>query len=361
MQKFRNTIIHGNCIKELSKAKREFADLIFADPPFNIGFQYDNYEDKLKREKYISWTRDWMTVCKNVLKPHGSFYIAIGDEYVANVKVIADELKLTMRNWIIWHYTFGQQTKKKFARAHTHILYFVKDKKCFTFNAPEVWFASDRQTVYNDKRANPSGKLPDDVWSHYARVCGTFGERKQWHPCQMPELLLSRIIKVSSNKGDWILDPFSGSGTTPVVAAKLGRVYTGIELSKEYARQSLKRIEQCKDLPIEGEGVKNWTEDMNRELKWLYHENNLPTGQLAVDREKLTIFTAKFNSIMGFKEYLFTPAEVMQRLIRLRKNGTLEALGKRKVREKAPARKRIAELKQPKESSKSLFGTLDVT
>ena len=360
MQKFRNTIVHGNCIKELSKAKGKFADLIFADPPFNIGFQYDNYKDKLKSDKYISWTKDWMRLCKQVLKPHGSFYIAIGDDYVANVKVIADELGLVMRNWIIWHYTFGQQTKKKFARAHTHILYLVKDPKNFTFNAHEVAFASDRQLVYKDKRANPNGKLPDDVWSHYPRVCGTFGEREQWHPCQMPELLLSRIIKVSSNKGEWILDPFSGSGTTPVVSAKLGRIYTGIELSNEYVRQSRKRIKDSKDLPIEGEGEKKWTEDMVRELKWLYHENNLPTGQLAVDQEKLTVFAANFNSLMGYKEYLFTPSEVMQRLIRLRKNGTLGALGKREPREKARSRKRIAELKKPKESTKSLFGTKEV-
>ena len=119
-------------------------------------------------------------------------------------------------------------------------------------------------------------------------------------------------------------------------------------------------IKDSKDLPIEGEGEKKWTEDMVRELKWLYHENNLPTGQLAVDQEKLTVFAANFNSLMGYKEYLFTPSEVMQRLIRLRKNGTLGALGKREPREKARSRKRIAELKKPKESTKSLFGTKEV-
>jgi site-specific DNA-methyltransferase (adenine-specific) len=311
MDNFQNKIILGDCIKVVANVK-PFADLIFADPPFNIGYQYDHYKDKVKKDKYIAWTKDWMTVCNEILKP--------------------DELKLTMRNWIIWHYTFGQQTKNKFARAHTHIFYFVKDKKNFTFNDYAVRFASDRQLIYNDKRANLKGKMPDDVWSHYARVCGTFGERKRWHPCQMPELLLSRIIKVSSNQGDWVLDPFSGSGTTAVVAAKLGRIYTGIELSGEYVRQSRKRIKESKDLPIEGEGEKNWTEDMDRELKWLYHENDLPTGQLAVDQEKLNVFAAKFNSLMGYKEYLFNPSEVMHRLIRLRKNGQLGPLGKSKRR-----------------------------
>jgi len=119
MHKFINKIVCGDCIELLRQIKKPFADLIFADPPFNIGYQYDHYKDKVKKDKYIAWTKDWMTVCKNVLKPHGSFYIAIGDEYAANVKIIGDELKLTMRNWIIWHYTFGQQTKIN-SPVHTH-------------------------------------------------------------------------------------------------------------------------------------------------------------------------------------------------------------------------------------------------
>jgi len=231
----------------LGEVEEPFADLIFADPPFNIGYKYDKYHDKKESNNYIAWTRDWMTVCKKVLKPTGSFYIAIGDDYAANVKIIADELGLFMRNWIIWHYTFGQQTKNKFARSHTHIFYFVKDEKNFTFNDAAVRVPSARQLVYEDKRANPAGKMPDDVWDGFSRVCGTFKERAGWHPCQMPERLLTRIILASSNEGNWVLDPFSGSGTTAVVASKLGRRYTGIEISKKYVKESQKRIDNCKD------------------------------------------------------------------------------------------------------------------
>jgi len=326
MQKFLNKIICGDCIKKLRKVEEPFADLIFADPPFNIGYKYDKYDDKVKSKNYIAWTEDWMTTCKKALMPHGSFYIAIGDEYAANVKIIADELKLVMRNWIIWHYTFGQQMKKKFARSHTHIFYFVNDKENFTFNDHAVRTPSDRQLIYNDRRANPAGKMPNDVWSHFPRVCGTFKQRKGWHPCQMPESLLARIIRVSSNENDWILDPFSGSGTTAVVAAKLKRKYTGIELSSVYARESRKRIKNCKNLPVEGEGPREWTDYMVRELKWLYHENNVPTGQLSVDEHKLALFTAKFNSIIANEENHFTPNEVMRRLIILRKSGKLGPL-----------------------------------
>lgn len=331
MSKFLNKIICGDCIEVLSKARKPFADLIFADPPFNIGYEYDKYHDKVKKKNYIAWTKDWMSACKRVLKPDGSFYIAIGDEHAANVKVIADDLKLVMRNWLIWHYTFGQQMKNKFARSHTHILYFVKDGKNFTFNDYAVRIRSDRQLVYNDRRANPAGKMPDDVWSHFPRLCGTFKYRREWHPCQMPESLLAKIIRVSSNEGDWVLDPFNGSGTTTVVAAKLKRRYTGIELSSEYAKESRERIRKNKNLLIEGEGPKEWTEQMDRELKWLYHENNIPTGQLNVDEDKLALFTAKFNSIMANGENQFSPNEIMKRLIRLRKSARLGPLRAKKA------------------------------
>lgn len=336
MKNFLNKIICGDCIEILSKADKPFADLIFADPPFNIGYKYDKYNDKQKHEHYIEWTEKWMKACYEVLKEDGSFYIAIGDDYAANVKIIADKLGLVMRNWIIWHYTFGQQTKNKFARAHTHIFYFVKDEKNFTFNDHTVRVHSDRQLTYNDKRANPAGKMPDDVWNHFSRVCGTFKERKGWHPCQMPESLLAKIIRVSTDGGNWVLDPFSGSGTTAMVAVKLKlkRKYTGIELSNDYAKESRKRIKNCKDLPIEGEGPREWTEQLDTELKWLYHENNVPTGQLNLDNYELTMFTAKFNAIIENEENQFTATEILRRLIRLRKSSRLGPLREKKSKTK---------------------------
>ncbi len=325
MQKLLNEIICGDCIEVLGKVQKPFADLIFADPPFNIGYKYDRYKDKLKKENYIAWTKDWMRVCEKVLKPDGSFYIAIGDEYAANVKIIADELKLVLRNWIIWHYTFGQQMKNKFTRSHTHIFYFVKDKESFTFNADSERIISDRQKKYKDKRANPKGKMPDDVWDEYPRVCGTFDERTNF-PCQMPESLLARIIRVSSDEGDWVFDPFSGSGTTAVVAHKLNRIYTGIEISKKYVEQSQKRIKDSEGLPPEGEGLGEWTEQMSKELKWLYHENKVPTEQLGGDPILLTLFAEKFNKRVGTAKNPFQPKQIIKHLIQMRKSAKLGPL-----------------------------------
>jgi len=291
MQKFLNKIICGDCIDVLSKVRKPFADLIFADPPFNIGYKYDKYDDKQKHENYITWTKEWMTACKKVLKPDGSFYIAIGDEYAANVKIIADELGLFLRNWLIWHYTFGQQTKNKFARSHTHIFYFVTDKKRFTFNDHTVRIPSDRQLYYNDKRANPAGKMPDDVWDRYSRVCGTFRERTGWHPCQMPENLLKKIITVSSSPDDCVLDPFSGSGTTAAAAYQLGRNYVGIEISQSYVEKSEERLAQLKNQQYGN----SFLESIElSELKRLLSDMERPAKEIVNDKNLLELFTNQF-------------------------------------------------------------------
>jgi len=325
MQKFLNKIICGDCIEVLNKVREPFADLIFADPPFNIGYKYDKYNDRVKSKNYIAWTKDWMAACKKVLKPDGSFYIAIGDEHAADVKTKADELGLFMRNWIIWHYTFGQQMKNKFARSHTHIFYFVNDKNNFTFNDHSARVISDRQKKYQDKRANPEGKMPDDVWDEYPRICGTFKERLDF-PCQMPESLLARIIRVSSKDGGWILDPFIGSGTTAVVVAKLGRSFTGIDISKEYVRKSRERVRSCKNSAIEGEGKTKWNEHLEAELKWLYHENKVPTEQLEDEPVLLTLFAEKFNKRVGTPQSPFQPKQIIKHLIQMRKSAKLGPL-----------------------------------
>jgi site-specific DNA-methyltransferase (adenine-specific) len=257
-----NQIIQGDCIKVLGDGPQGWVDLVFADPPFNIGYLYSGYDDEKKFDDYLNFSVDWMKAVHRALKPNGSFYLAIGDEYAADLCVKARrEIGFHLRNWIIWHYTFGQQTKAKFARSHTHILYFSKDEKEFTFNADDIRVASARQTTYADARANPKGKLPDDVWYlrpqetpeplfdansdtwNVSRVCGTFKEREGWHGCQMPINVLNRIILASSNAGDVVLDPFNGSGTTIVSAAMLNRKYVGIDQSAEYVAFARKRLE----------------------------------------------------------------------------------------------------------------------
>jgi DNA modification methylase len=234
-------IFLGDCINIMKNLPENSIDLIFADPPFNIGIDYDEYNDNLSYGKYYKWSEIWISSCVRILKNTGSFYIAIGDEFAAEINIILKKNSLNFRNWIIWYYTFGQNQRKKFNRSHTHILYFTKDPNNFYFDDNHIRIPSARQMLYNDKRANPKGKIPDDVWE-FSRVCGTFKERIGNHPCQMPENLLERIIKASSKEGDIVLDPFGGTGTTAAIAKRLKRHYITMDISKSYYDVIIKRL-----------------------------------------------------------------------------------------------------------------------
>ena len=264
-------VIQGDCVDGLGRLPEGSVDLAFADPPFNIGYEYDVYQDRRDADQYLDWSKRWMAAVHRVLKPDGTFWLAIGDEYAAELKVIAHrELGFSLRSWVVWYYTFGVHCSKKFARSHAHLFYFVKDPKAFTFHDAEVRVPSARQLVYADRRADPKGRIPDDTWIlrpqdvpdgfapggdtwYVARVCGTFKERAGWHGCQMPEQLLGRIVRACSDPGGVVLDPFAGSGTTLAVAKKLGRRYLGFELSDDYAAQVRSRLDTIEPgQPLEG-------------------------------------------------------------------------------------------------------------
>jgi site-specific DNA-methyltransferase (adenine-specific) len=235
----KGVLVNADCLDVLRHVRENSVDLIFADPPFNVGYKYDRYDDRRDPDEYLSWCEKWIAACWQCLRPSGSIFVAIGDEFAGHFKVILDTF-FDPRNWIVWHYTFGVYCDTKFGRGHAHVFYHTKGKKGFTWNPDEIREPSARQLKYNDKRANPKGRVPCDVWN-FPRVCGTFKERTG-HPCQMPESLLERIVKVSSNPNDVVLDPFAGSGTTLAVANKLGRRFIGCEISDAYARSAAIRI-----------------------------------------------------------------------------------------------------------------------
>lgn len=258
-----DSILEGDCLELFKQLDDNSIELVFADPPFNIGYDYDVYRDNLDDDEYLGWCRQWMEHVVRVLTEDGSFWLAIGDEYAAEMKVMMQRtLGLSCRSWVIWYYTFGVNCKKKFSRSHAHLFQMVKDPANFIFNDEAIRVPSARQLVYGDKRANPQGRLPDDTWIlrpqdlpggfandedtwYFPRVAGTFKERAGFHGCQMPEQLLGRIVRVSSNAGQRVLDPFAGSGTTLAVAKKLGRQYLGFELSHDYVQAIRKRLDQA--------------------------------------------------------------------------------------------------------------------
>ncbi len=278
-----NTIQHGDCIAGLDKLGPGQVDLAFADPPFNIGYDYDVYDDRLGYEKYLAWSRNWISAVYRALKPDGTFWLAIGDEFAAELKLESQQIGFHCRSWVVWYYTFGVNCTRKFTRSHAQLFYFVKDPKNFKFREadPANRIPSARQLVYNDNRANPKGRLPDDTWIirpaglnghaptdggtwtlrpqdlagcfnaeedtwYFPRVAGTFKERAGFHGCQMPEQLLGRIIRSCSNEGDVVVDPFSGSATTVAVAKKLGRRYLAFDISADYVKRGCDRLESIR-------------------------------------------------------------------------------------------------------------------
>jgi DNA modification methylase len=259
------TVRHQDCIEGLNNLPAGSVDLVFADPPFNIGYDYDVYDDRKEREEYVAWCRRWIEGVHRSLKASGTFWLAIGDEHAAELKIVSQETGFHCRSWVIWYYTFGVNCTRKFSRSHAHLFYFVKDVDNFTFREsdPENRVPSARQLVYADMRANPKGRLPDDTWIlrpqdltdcftpdedtwYFPRVAGTFKERAGFHGCQMPEQLLGRIIRTCSNEGDLVVDPFAGSSTTLVVAKKLGRRFLGFDISEDYVRRGTDRLEQAR-------------------------------------------------------------------------------------------------------------------
>lgn len=265
-------IYQGDCTAWMEQfAGQVQATLIIADPPYNIGYEYDIYADNKPDAEYLDWSERWIRAATKLLSPEGALWIAIGDEYAAEIKWIAQRrVGLYLRNWVVWYYTFGVQCQDKFSRSHTHLLYFVKDAKRYKFRGQAIRVPSARRLVYKDARSHPAGRVPDNTWIlrpqdlpdafeadedtwYFPRVAGTFKERARFMQCQLPEKLLARIILACTDPGDLVFDPFAGSGSSLVVAKKLGRRHLGCELSPNYTRWANLRLSQVQvGAPLEG-------------------------------------------------------------------------------------------------------------
>ena len=237
-------IIQGDCLDVL-RGLGELYDLVVTDPPYNVGVNYGAGKKADLRSDYVEWCRQWILLAAQALKDDGSMWVISGQEYGAHIDIAMQDAGLTMRSRVTWHETFGVQCSNKFARTSRPIFHAVKNPKRFTFNREAVTVPSARQTKYNDRRAAPGGKIMGDVWT-ISRVCGTFRERVKGVPTQLPEELVRRIIGVSSNPEDSILDPFAGSGTIPAVARAMRRIADGIELNADYAEIAKMRVAEAR-------------------------------------------------------------------------------------------------------------------
>ena len=205
-------------------------DLVFADPPFNWNRAYDTWDDSMPEEEYLTFTFDWIDLCVKALRPGGTLWINIPDDWAAEIVCYLKHRLprkppgvVAMPNWCIWHYRFGQNSTERFINSKVHALCFVKAGAAHTWNPKEVLELSDRAAIYADPRTMskkdgmPAGKrVPMDVWygQFWGRVQGNNKERRPGHDNQLPEVYLERVIRATSNPGDLVMDPFLGSGTT---------------------------------------------------------------------------------------------------------------------------------------------------
>jgi site-specific DNA-methyltransferase (adenine-specific) len=237
----------GDCLAILPTLAPGDVRLIVADPPYNIGIDYGDGEaaDRLPDDEYVAWCGRWLEACADALAPDGSLWLLCGHEYDWRLIPAALAAGLHYHQRITWFERFGQACTRKFNRCSRALLWFVKDPANFVLNPAAVTCESDRLAVYGDKRADPDGKLWDDVWGinpKIDRLTGTCAERLPDFPTQLPLALLRPIVGCASDPGDLVLDPFSGSGTTGVAALELGRRYLGIELSEANAEVSRQRL-----------------------------------------------------------------------------------------------------------------------
>ncbi len=237
------SILQGDCIERLAKLPNNSARLIFADPPYNEAVDYGEGKkaDQLPEDEYLARCRMWMEQCYNLLTRDGSMWVLISQEYADHFGILLRQIGLHRRAWITWYETFGVNRANNFNRCSRTLHYFVKDPKRFVFNADAVNRLSDRQTKYNDKRADPGGKIWDDVWQ-IPRLVGTSKERIPGFPNQLPLDLLRPIVGCASDPGDLVVDPFCGTGTTGAACIELGRRFVGIEKTWKNCDQAILRL-----------------------------------------------------------------------------------------------------------------------
>ena len=259
------SLFQGNSIDWLASLESQSVDLVFADPPYNIKkADWDNFESQ---EQYIQWSLQWITQASRVLKPTGSLYVCGFSEILADIKHPASKFFSDCR-WLIWHYKNKANLGSDWGRSHESIIHFRKtdatelnlDDIRTPYGAHTLKYPSHPQAATSaygkgvkkereNWTPNPKGAKPKDVID-IPTTCNGMHEKTP-HPTQKPEELLRKFVMASSNEGDLVVDPFSGSGTTAVVAEQLKRRWMACDLDPQYNQWAVERIENVRRLTKE--------------------------------------------------------------------------------------------------------------
>jgi site-specific DNA-methyltransferase (adenine-specific) len=242
-----NKIFQGNCLDLFKEIPDDSIDVVFADPPFNLKKKYNSHKDSLIIKDYLDWCERWITEAVRVTKPTGSIFLHNIPKWLTYYATTLNKLA-DFRHWISWDAPTAPMGKT-LQPSHYGILFYVKNIKQNKFY--EIRYPHKRcrkcgylHKDYGGKKAglHPFGPLVSDVWTDIHRV--KHNKYRDEHPCQLPIHLLERVILMSTDEGDIVLDPFSGTGTTAISAKRLGRNYIGFELDKEYVEIAQSKLEQ---------------------------------------------------------------------------------------------------------------------
>lgn len=231
-----NEVLQGDCLELFKQIPNNSVDCVFADPPFNLRKKYNSHKDKLQESDYLSWCEAWINESLRVLKENGFIFLHNIPKWLT---FYAEFLNKTahFRHWISWE-AMTAPMGKTLQPAHYGILFYSKGETKGRFKEIRYPHKRDRKGVlmkdYGGKKdiLHPFGPLCSDVWTDIHRV--RHAKNRDAHPCQLPIHLLERIILMSSEENDIILDPFLGTGTTALAAKRLGRKFIGFEKDSAY-------------------------------------------------------------------------------------------------------------------------------
>lgn len=233
-------VLHGDCFDLLPTIPVGSVDCVFLDPVYNFSIDYGSgsQADNLPAEKYLCQMKRLAELSVERLTPTGSLWFLCPERWADQIGTILSEL-LPRRNRIIWRETFGQYRETSFPSGHRHLFYHVMDPKQSPFVTEEIRVPSQRMQSGDKRAAGP--RVPDDVWE-IPRLVGNASERLAGHPCQLPSVLLERIVLCATRPGDLLLDAMAGTGTTLRVAQQLGRRSIGIEREAPFVTLIQERI-----------------------------------------------------------------------------------------------------------------------
>jgi len=241
-----NKVIAGDCLELLKSIESETIDMVFADPPFNLKKVYNSYKDSLELEKYLEWCEKWIVELVRVTKPTGSIFIHNIPKWLTYYSIILNRLA-DFKHWISWKASTAPMGKT-LQPSHYGILFYAKNSKNLSFYEIREPHKRTRKSNilekdYGGKKylLHPFGPLVSDVWTDIHRIKHT--KYRDEHPCQLPIHLLERIILMSTNENDIVLDPFMGTGTTAIASKRLGRNFIGFEIDSKYVDIFYKKID----------------------------------------------------------------------------------------------------------------------